>query len=33
LPNAPITIVKEAPASPKPMIRPAVRCSIGGVSA
>ena len=32
-PNAPITMVKEAPASPKPMIRPAVRWSIAGVSA
>jgi hypothetical protein len=25
LPNAPMTMVKDAPASPKPMIRPAVR--------
>ena len=33
LPNAPITIVNEAPASPKPMITPAVRCSKAGVFA
>ena len=33
LPNAPITMVKDAPASPKPTTTPAVRWSIAGVSA
>jgi hypothetical protein len=33
LPNAPITIVKEEPASPKPITAPAVRWSIPGVLA
>ena len=33
LPNAPITMVKEEPASPKPITAPAVRCSIPGVAA
>ena len=31
LPNAPITMVKEEPASPKPITMPAVRWSMAGV--
>src|SRR5262245_23221492 len=33
LPNAPITTVKEEPASPKPIMTPALRWSIAGVLA